>query len=115
FQLPHLNNDLSNWVIYKHRVVTVIGAHGLARHLEGNARLLKQVTERDGEFYLAGSSTVITEDEYDKRTVEQGLYDLKEAQIREIIYETIPLSLYVRVKGKATAHDTWKELYSIME
>ncbi|KAJ3970229.1 hypothetical protein EV361DRAFT_917019 [Lentinula raphanica] len=115
FQLPYLNNDLSNWVIYKHRVATVIGAHGLARHLEGNARLPMQVTERDGKFYLVGSSTALTDDEYDKRMNEQDAYDMKEAQLREIIYQTIPLSLYVHVKGKATAHDTWKELCSIME
>ncbi|KAJ3755753.1 hypothetical protein EV360DRAFT_26913, partial [Lentinula raphanica] len=110
FQLPHLNKGLSNWVIYKHRVATVIRSYGLGRHLEGNARLPKQVTERDGEFYLAGSSLSLTNDEYDKHMNEQDVYDAKEAQVREIIYQTIPLSLYVRVKDKATAHDTWKEL-----
>ncbi|KAJ3729679.1 hypothetical protein EV361DRAFT_298011 [Lentinula raphanica] len=115
FQLPHLNKDLSNWVIYKHRVATVIRSYGLGRHLEGNVRLPKQVIESDGEFYLRGNSTALTDDEYDKHMNEQDAYDAKEAQVREIIYQTIPLSLYVSVKGKATAHDTWKELCSIME
>ncbi|KAJ3774652.1 hypothetical protein FB446DRAFT_461739 [Lentinula raphanica] len=80
FQLPHLNKDLSNWVIYKHRVATVIRSYGLGRHLEGNVRLPKQVIESDGEFYLRGSSTALTDDEYDKHMNEQDAYDAKEAQ-----------------------------------
>ncbi|KAJ4476475.1 hypothetical protein C8J55DRAFT_408103, partial [Lentinula edodes] len=98
-KVPILKEDLSNWVIYKQRVQTEV----------------VRVTEISGHFYLTGSATPLTDDEYEKCMEARDEYEAKEAQLCKILYETIPISLFLRIREEVTAHDTWKQLCSVIE
>lgn len=41
--------------------------------------------------------------------------DQKEAQVRELIYETVSNSLFLQIKSESTAADVWKKLVEICE
>ncbi|KAE9394805.1 hypothetical protein BT96DRAFT_827220, partial [Gymnopus androsaceus JB14] len=113
--VPPLKEDLSNWVTYKKRVTVAVTSHGLGRHLKGTVRTPKKVTEIDGDFYLTGNATPLKDDEYDKLMEALDKYETKEAQLCDILFQTIPTSLFLRIKDEATAYHVWKELCSIVE
>jgi hypothetical protein len=37
FNIPQLAEDGSNWVTYKHRMMIVLGTHGLGEYVDGMA------------------------------------------------------------------------------
>ncbi|KAJ4499735.1 hypothetical protein C8R41DRAFT_726147, partial [Lentinula lateritia] len=114
-KVPILKEDLSNWVIYKQRVKTKVLSHRLGRHMTGTIRPPRRVTEISGDYYLTGSATPLTDDEYEKCMEARDEYEAKEAQLCKILYETIPISLFLRIREEVTAHDTWKQLCSVIE
>jgi hypothetical protein len=113
--IPALKNDLSNWVTYKTRLPNAATYQGLGRHLNGTAKIPKIITEVSGDWYLPGNATPLTEEEIEKYLDAQDKYNTKEAQLREIIYQTIPNSLFLRVKAEPTGYDVWKRLCSAIE
>lgn len=113
--VPPLQEDLSNWITYKKRATTAITSHGLGRHLSGTVRTPKSVTEISGDYYVTGNPNPLTDDEYDKLMEAKDKYDTKEAQLCDILYQTIPNSLFLRIKDEQTANDVWKKMCSIIE
>ncbi|KAE9391502.1 hypothetical protein BT96DRAFT_831981, partial [Gymnopus androsaceus JB14] len=95
--VPPLKEDLSNWVTYKKRVTVAVTSHGL------------------DYFYLTGNATPLKDDEYDKLMEALDKYETKEAQLCDILFQTISTSLFLRIKDEATAYHVWKELCSIVE
>lgn len=113
--VPPLQEDLSNWITYKKRATTAITSHGFGRHLSGTVRTPKRVTEISGDYYVTGNPNPLTDDEYDKLMEAKDKYDMKEAQLCDILYQTIPNSLFLRIKDEQTANDVWKKMCSIIE
>ncbi|KAJ3926688.1 MAG: hypothetical protein NXY57DRAFT_966262 [Lentinula lateritia] len=83
--------------------------------MTGTIRPPRRVTEISGDYYLTGSATPLTDDEYEKCMEARDEYEAKEAQLCKILYETIPISLFLRIREEVTAHDTWKQLCSVIE
>ncbi|KAJ4475699.1 hypothetical protein J3R30DRAFT_583409 [Lentinula aciculospora] len=115
-RIPHLNVDLSNWVVYKQRIITELFSYGLGRYLHGLVwEMPKVIVRRDDKFYLGDSTLALNRDKFTKHLEERDTYDTKEAQVRKIIFKSIPVSLYLHVKDEPTAHATWKLLCSTVE
>ncbi|KAJ3742749.1 hypothetical protein EV360DRAFT_24062, partial [Lentinula raphanica] len=110
-----LSEDLSNWVTYKQRTIGIVTSYGLRLHLDGIIEAPKTVNTHEGKRYLGDSTTPLSDDEYKKAMEEWNTFNTKEYQLRELINGSIPMSLYLRIKDKSTAFETWKELCSIME
>jgi len=62
-QLPKLTVEGSNWVLYKIRLTSLVGAKGLTRHLKGTAR------KPDPLPTLSSSPTSDQQKQYDEALV----------------------------------------------
>ena len=113
--LPRLTKDGSNWVTYKERITNNLTSKGLMHHVKGLARQPATLKERDGAYFRPKSSEPLSEKELDEYYMEMDAYETKQAQVREIIYETVSKSVFLEVKNEVTAADVWKKVISIHE
>ena len=113
--LPRLAEDGSNWVTYKERIINNLTSKGLMRHVKGLVKPPATLEEREGAYFKAKSTTALTEKELDDHYTELDTYETKQAQVRDVIYETVSKSVFLEVKNEATATDVWKKVISIHE
>ena len=73
------------------------------------------LTEVNGAWYKHQATHPLTDVELEKHEDEQDEYDRCEAQVRELIYETVSKSVFLQIKGEQTAAGVWKKLTSISE
>ncbi len=113
-QLPKLASDGENWLTYHERVLNAATARGLRRHLVGTALRPTDLVEKAGKFYLSATATVpLSDDDVDKHETSIDSWEQKEAQVRELIYNTVDNSSFLQIKGERTAADLWKKLSSV--
>ena len=99
-QLPKLASDGENWLTYHERVLNAATARGLRRHLVGTARKPSAPVEKAGKFYLSAADTVPLSDEaLDKLETSIDTWEQKEAQVRELIYNTVDNATFLQIKG----------------
>jgi hypothetical protein len=55
----------------------------------------------------------LNEDEIEEREVKMDKYAQKQAQVQDIIYETVSQSAFTQIKGERTAAELWKKLVTI--
>ncbi|SJL08307.1 uncharacterized protein ARMOST_11670 [Armillaria ostoyae] len=84
--LPRLKDNGTNYILYKEWIPNVAISKGLRRVL----KVEKQLTLQDA-------------------------YDQKEAQVHEMMYETISTSTFMQIKNKLSAAAMWKKLTSIFK
>lgn len=113
--LPSLKDDYSNWITYKTRIPNAAQSNGLGRHLNGTVKVPKDLIETKGQFFLPGNSAALTDDEIEAYYESLDKFNTKQAQLREIIYHTIPNSIFLQIKGETTASAVWLKLCSIIE
>jgi hypothetical protein len=113
--LPKLQDDGSNWVMYKERIKNHLTSKGLMRHLTGTARKPAEVEEKDGKVHKKGNARPMTDDELDTYLDTLDVYATKEAQVREVLYDTLSKTVFLQIKGQPTAAETWNKLVSIFE
>jgi len=113
--LPKLQTNGENWVTYKERLRNHLTSKGLVRHINGTAKKPVEVEIINDKTHKKGSSTPMTDNElkmyYDSFTD----YEQKEAQVRNVIYKTIPKSVFLQVKGQPTASKVIDKLVAIFE
>jgi hypothetical protein len=116
FNVPKLAEDGSNWITYKERTLTAIGARGLMGHIDGRAielisfdvdKTTKVVTKKDG---TPATQTEI--DELDKKIDE---YYQKNSLVKQQIFSTITDRLLLRIQKLKDASEIWKEICQIHE
>ena len=113
-QLPKLASDGENWLTYHKRVLNAATARGLRRHLVGTALKPSPIVERAGKFYLtADDKAPLSEEALEKHETSIDSWEQKEAQVRELIYNTVDNASFLQIKGERTAADLWKKLTSI--
>ncbi|THU85837.1 hypothetical protein K435DRAFT_924462, partial [Dendrothele bispora CBS 962.96] len=93
----------ANWSDYKARVINHASSKGLRRHL----------ADTDG---LIGSTLFpMTDTDGDALDEKWEEYHKQEALTREFIYETIPKSIFVKVRDLPTAAAVWSQIVSTFE
>ena len=124
-KVPKLEVTGSNWVIYKDRFSWAIDARGLLEHIDGSAWepikpsiVMKKTAEglEEGAETGTGDSGAVEElTEADKKRLEEWteklrVWKLGEAVVKQQIAATIPDSLFMKIRGKGTAHEIWEAL-----
>ncbi|KAF8125390.1 hypothetical protein K438DRAFT_1648671, partial [Mycena galopus ATCC 62051] len=114
-RLPKLKDDGSNWGNYKEMVFNAITAKSLRRHGLGTAKAPAELILRDGEYFLPNRIAPLSNDELEAHETKYDEYLQKQAQVRQIIYETVSEATFMRIKSRATAALMLSELISIYE
>ncbi|KAF9500284.1 hypothetical protein BDN71DRAFT_1463050 [Pleurotus eryngii] len=102
---PILENDGSNWITYKERLLNVVTSKGLRRHITGT------IDEKGKKPEPSPLSDDIVEAMFTKLDE----FEQKEAQLREIIYETVNKTTFLQIKNEERASDVWARLVHINE
>lgn len=116
FNIPKLAEDGSNWITYKERMLTAVGARGLMRYVDGRA--VKPVPfDIDPKTGVAmkpdGSAPTQTEiDEHDKKIDE---HYQKDSLVKQQLFSTITDRLLLRVQKLEGAAAMWEEIHDIHE
>jgi len=79
-------------------------AHGLHGHLVGTTLKPSSIVEKRGKFYLSADDTVpLTDEALEKHKTSIDSWDQKEAQVCELIYNTVDSASFLQIKGEKTA------------
>ncbi|KAJ6610758.1 hypothetical protein B0H10DRAFT_1811055, partial [Mycena sp. CBHHK59/15] len=100
---------------YKDLVMNAIVAKGLRRHATGTAKAPPELIERDGEYYLPNRLAPLSDAELEKHESKVDEYLQKQAQVRQIIYETVSEATFMRIKWQPTAQRMLQQLVNIFE
>ena len=111
--LPRLAEDGSNWVTYKE--FNNLTSKGLMQHIWGTAHQPIQLTERNSSYYRPHELSPLSDEDIEKHEDSVDRYDQKEAQVREIIYDTVSKSVFLKIKDESSAADVWSKLVAIHE
>lgn len=115
-KIPPLNDDGSNWISYKSRVITLITSKaGLKKHLTGRAKCPLPLATReqsDGTIavVLDDGKTVATEDQIDERLDTIDDWEQREASVKQILFSTISDRRLLDIQNLATAALMWEKL-----
>ena len=111
-RIPKLDVSGSNWVLYKERFFWALDARGILEHVDTKSEepkdpipseIRNKVTE---EAPLTEAQKKLDADwKKELREWKQG-----EAVAKQQIASSIPDSLFMKIRTKATAYDIWKEL-----
>ena len=115
-QLPKLASNGENWLTYHddERVLNAATARGLRHHLVGTALQPSPLIEKAGKFYLSDTAvTPLTDKALEEHETSFDTWEQKEAQVRELIYNTVDSSSFLQIKGEKTVAALWKKLMSI--
>jgi hypothetical protein len=103
-QLPKLASDGENWLTYHEQVFNAATAHGVRQHLVGTMLRPLPLVEKNGKFYLSPDGSVaLNEEALDKHETSVDSWEQQEAQVHELIYNTVDSALFLQIKGEKTA------------
>ncbi|KAJ3746486.1 hypothetical protein DFH05DRAFT_1394147, partial [Lentinula detonsa] len=110
--LPKLNDDGSNWHSWKEKASTLISSKvGLYRHLSGRAKKPSAPVEKEGKSYKTADSLIpLSDDDAEAILDKIDVYNQREAEIRNIIYQCISETTLNAIKSKESAFEVWQEL-----
>ncbi|KAJ7124497.1 hypothetical protein C8R44DRAFT_620068, partial [Mycena epipterygia] len=114
-RLPKLKDDGSNWINYRDLAMNTLTAKGLRRHVVGTIKAPKELVVRDGAFYLPGRLAPLSDDELEEHETKLDEYLQKQAQVREVIYQTVSEATFMRIKSAPTAQLMLQQLVAIFE
>ena len=107
-RIPKLDVSGSNWVLYKERFFWALDARAILDHVDGTGEEpIDPVPPRSREAKALSDAEKELDAEWKKelREWKQG-----EAVAKQQIASTIPDSLFMKIRTKATAYEIWKEL-----
>jgi len=116
FNVPKLAEDGSNWITYKERTLTAIGARGLMRYADGRAVrpvpfVIDETTKQAKK--LDGSKPTETEIEALNKTIDE--FYQKDSLVRQQVFSTISDRLLLCVQKLNSAATIWAEICDIHE
>ena len=113
-QLLKITSDGANWLTYHERVLNAATAWGLCRHLVGTALKPSTIIEKNRKFYLKDDDPdPLSKEALDKHETSVNSWEQKEAQVHELIYNTVDNATFLQIKREKTATALWKKLTSI--
>ena len=116
FNIPKLADDGLNWITYKERMLTAIGARGLMRYTDGRKvkpdpfevdSTTKKLKKPDG--------TTPTDKEIEDLDDLIDEYHQKDSLVKQQIFSTITDQLLLRVQSLGSASRIWSEVCKIHE
>ena len=106
-KIPKLAVTGSNWVVYKDRLRFAADARGYLQHLEEAvaAPVMPVSHESPTAAQNRAHQEALTKWEADLARWKKG-----EAVMKQLIASSIPDSLFMKVRGRTTAHEIWSAL-----
>ncbi|KAF8877983.1 hypothetical protein BD779DRAFT_1393588, partial [Infundibulicybe gibba] len=106
-----LEDNGSNWLTYKERLIWTLTHQGLERHLYGTAQKLEELLEVDGKWFNKEEPTKpLSRKEIREHETKIDIFVQKEATVRCIIYETISQYTFLRIFKEETSAKLWIKL-----
>ncbi|KAF8886898.1 hypothetical protein BD779DRAFT_1441283, partial [Infundibulicybe gibba] len=113
-EVPNLEDNGSNWVTYKERVINILTHKGLERHLYGTAPKPEELREVDGKWFTEEEPTKpLTRKEIKEHDTKIDIFVQQEATVREVIYQTISQYTFLRIYKEETSAKLWIKLISL--
>jgi len=116
FNVPKLAEDGTNWITYKERTLTAIGARGLMRYTDGRAKtpvMFKVDPKMNKLAKDDGTEPTQTEiEDLDKKIDE---FHQKNSLVKQQIFSTISDRLLLRIQKLEGANEVWTEICQIHE
>jgi len=84
------------------RATATLESKGLLRHVNGTAKKPVEVEVINDKTHQKGKTAPMTDNKLEEYYTSFADFEQKEAQVRDIIYETIPKSVFLQVKGQAS-------------
>ena len=85
------------------------------QHIRGMACQPVQLTELDGSCYRPNELSPLSNKDLEKHEDFIDSYHQKEAQVQEIIYDTVSKSVFLEIKDESSAAGVWSKLVAIHE
>jgi hypothetical protein len=115
FNVPQLADDGSNWITYKERALTALGARGLMRYADGRAVKPVPFTLDSAGKTVKKDGTPATQTEIDDSDEKIDIYHQKNSLVKQQIFSTITDRLLLRVQKLDEASKIWAEICTIHE
>src|SRR5258705_6175566 len=116
FNIPRLADDGKNWITYKERLLTAIGARGLMRYIDGRTKQpLAFELDPTGKTIVREDSKPATEAEQEAREEKIDEWYQKDAYVKQHIFSTITDRLLLRVQKLPNASEIWEQIRHIHE
>jgi hypothetical protein len=116
FNIPKLADDSLNWITYKERMLTAIGARGLMRYTDG-CKVKPDPFEVDSttKKLKKPDGTTPTDKEIEDLDDLIDEYHQKDSLVKQQIFSTITDQLLLRVQSLGSASKIWSEVCKIHE
>ncbi len=116
FNIPKLAEDGTNWITYKERMLTAIGARGLMRYIDGRVKqpIPFALSPTTGEPLKADGKPA-TDAEIEALDDKLDEFCQKNSLVKQHIFSTLSDRLVMRVKNLQTASMIWVEIRKIHE
>src|SRR5882762_10276429 len=116
FNIPKLAEDGSNWITYKERMLTAIGALGLMRYIDGRVKqpIPFAMSPTTGELLKADGKPA-TDAEIEALDDKLDEFCQKNSMVKQHIFSTLSDRLVVRIKHLKSASMIWVEIRKLHE
>ncbi|OAX31144.1 hypothetical protein K503DRAFT_704152, partial [Rhizopogon vinicolor AM-OR11-026] len=114
FNIPKLAEDGLNWITYKERMLTTIGARGLMRYTDGRkVKPVPFVFDSSTNKYKKPDGSEPTESEVEDLDDKIDEYHQKDSLVKQQIFSTISDQLLLCVQSLGSASKIWDEVCKI--
>ncbi len=113
--LLKLQDNDSNWIMYKEQIKNHLTSKGLMCHFTGTARKSIKVEEKEQKLHKKENVSPMSNDKLDTYLDNLDTYAQKKTQVWEVLYDTLSKMVILQIKGQTMAADVWTKLSSIFE
>jgi hypothetical protein len=116
FNVPKLAEDGTNWITYKERTLTAIGARGLMRYVDSRAvQPIPFVVDVKTGAVTKPDGTPPSQTEINDLDKKLDKYYQCNSLVKQQVFSTITDRLLLQVQKLEAASDVWKEVCQIHE
>ena len=116
FTIPKLAEDGENWVTYKERMLTAIGARGLMRYIDGRRVIpAAYAIGPKSKLPIKADGSVASEAEIEALEDKIDEFHQRDAYVKQHIFSTITDRLLLRVQKLGSSEKIWAEICTIHE
>jgi len=109
--IPKLLDDGSNWVEYRIKAETAMGAQSLELHIDGTARkLTPYAVDAQGTPVLADGKTEASEDQIEAREKRIEMYNKCQFLVKHMLLTSVSPRLSTLIMPLLTAKTMWDEI-----
>jgi hypothetical protein len=116
FNIPQLAEDGTNWITYKERMLTAIGARGLMRYVDGRAvKPVPYKVDATKGILMKSDGSQATETEVEELDKKIDEYYQKDSLVKQQIFSTVTDRVLLRIQKQDGASAIWTEVCKIHE